>query len=537
MELLREIYRWVEASDGKCIFWLNGMAGTGKSTIARTVASRLKGQSLLGASFFFKRGELDRGDAKLLFSTLARQLGSTVPQLVPNIQKSIEDDPHISGRVLREQFEKLILQPLIAVNPGPNTIILVVIDALDECDQDDDIRNILRLLPRVQESHSVQLRFLLTSRPDLPIRLGFRGIKDDYQHLILHKIPNPVIEHDIRLYFETKFLQLQEERDLPTDWPGDKIINTLVERAIPLFISATTLFRFISDDRWSATERLNAVLEDRTKYVTKMEGTYMPVLNRLLINEDEEESQQLIQGFKNIIGILILLATPLSVNSLTKLLQLDTDKVQTQFKLFHSVLDVPASSEDPVRIYHLSFRDFLLDKKQKGKPFWVDEREVHAKLTIQCLKLMQDNHYGLRRNICNLKDDTTQRSDIDEQTLSRSLPPELRYACRYWIHHLLQSHNPSNELVQALSFLQSHFLYWVEVISLLGIMSEVVELIQRLRSTIQVRRGKFSAPINTDEYRLMSLLQYRVSYMTLGGFFFKIGRWLMLHPSSFTQLD
>ncbi|KAF9886658.1 carbamoyl-phosphate synthase (glutamine-hydrolyzing) cpa2 [Aspergillus nanangensis] len=114
VELLREIYRWVEAPDSKCIFWLNGMAGTGKSTIARTVASCLKGQSL-GASFFFKRGEQDRGNAKLLFSTLARQLGGTVPQLVPGIQKSIKDDPDISRRVLREQFEKLILQPLIAV--------------------------------------------------------------------------------------------------------------------------------------------------------------------------------------------------------------------------------------------------------------------------------------------------------------------------------------------------------------------------------------------------------------------------------------
>lgn len=69
-ELLEEIEDWTRSPGGKRIFWLNSMAGTGKSTISRTVAGRLKQQNLLGASFFFKRGEEDRGTAKKLFPTL-----------------------------------------------------------------------------------------------------------------------------------------------------------------------------------------------------------------------------------------------------------------------------------------------------------------------------------------------------------------------------------------------------------------------------------------------------------------------------------
>jgi cytidylate kinase len=49
---------------------LNGKAGSGKSIISRTVASRLKEKGLLRASFFFKRGEEDRGNAKKLFPTM-----------------------------------------------------------------------------------------------------------------------------------------------------------------------------------------------------------------------------------------------------------------------------------------------------------------------------------------------------------------------------------------------------------------------------------------------------------------------------------
>ncbi|KAB8227880.1 uncharacterized protein BDW43DRAFT_323428 [Aspergillus alliaceus] len=165
VKLLREIDNWSKTSGGKCIFWLNGMAGTGKSTISQTIAGHLKEQNRLAGSFFFKRGEQDRGNAKVLFSTLAKQLGGTIPQMGPSIQKAIEEDPDIPERVLREQFEKLILQPLLAISQRTSMIMVIVIDALDECDQEDDVRVILRLLPRVQKSSSLQLRFLLTSRP------------------------------------------------------------------------------------------------------------------------------------------------------------------------------------------------------------------------------------------------------------------------------------------------------------------------------------------------------------------------------------
>ena len=89
VKLLEEIEDWTRLPDGKCIFWLNGMARTGKSTISRTVAGRLKQQHLLGASFFFKRGEGDRGTAKKLFPTLAEQLVINVPHMLPKVQVAL----------------------------------------------------------------------------------------------------------------------------------------------------------------------------------------------------------------------------------------------------------------------------------------------------------------------------------------------------------------------------------------------------------------------------------------------------------------
>src|ERR1700735_4733005 len=78
-EILKEIEDWAEDQDGKCIFWLSGMAGSGKSTIARTIARKFKQKDYLGASFFFKAGQKLRGDSKALFTTLADQLASAMP--------------------------------------------------------------------------------------------------------------------------------------------------------------------------------------------------------------------------------------------------------------------------------------------------------------------------------------------------------------------------------------------------------------------------------------------------------------------------
>ncbi|GMG38718.1 unnamed protein product [Aspergillus oryzae] len=138
-ELQQQILKWAE-SDGELIFWLNGMAGTGKSTIARTVAQSFEKHGLLGASFFFKRGEANRGNAKYLISTIISQLVTRHRRLGSDVLNAIENDPNIASKSLSEQCEKLLCQPLVKLHLDQPTTIVIVIDALDECDGEDDIR-------------------------------------------------------------------------------------------------------------------------------------------------------------------------------------------------------------------------------------------------------------------------------------------------------------------------------------------------------------------------------------------------------------
>ncbi|KAJ5249461.1 hypothetical protein N7524_011777 [Penicillium chrysogenum] len=203
-ELCSRILEWAESADERCVFWLNGMAGTGKSTIARTVAQSFKDKGQLGATFFFKRGEGSRGNARYLVSTITRLL------LAPGVLAAIENDPNISSKYLSEQFNKL-LQPLGSLRSDRPITIIMVIDALDECDREEDMQIIIRLLLSLQDYESVRLRVFLTSRPDLPILLGFKQ-NNNHKDVILHELPPPVIERDLRLFLKHKLSESHRKR-------------------------------------------------------------------------------------------------------------------------------------------------------------------------------------------------------------------------------------------------------------------------------------------------------------------------------------
>lgn len=488
-ELLQQIMEWTMSPSQKSIFWLKGMAGTGKSTISRTVARSLKDNNLLGASFFFKRGEGERGSAKFFFPTLIRQLMFRISRLRLGVQKVLDHDPDIASKSLREQFEKLLLQPLLDLDQlgGQTQTAVMVIDALDECEYDQDIRNIIRLLPLLQKAKAVRLQIFVTSRPELPISLGFSEVADhEYQDLALHEIPKEVTEHDINLFLQDRFAKIKHNRNISQDWPGDNIIQELVTISVPLFISAATVCRYIENSKWEPKLRLTELLADQAKYVSRMDKTYLPILKRLLDDQesDEPEQQQLLKEFQTIIGVIILLEAPLSINALSLFLKLGTDQISNRLDSLRSVLSVPGDRDQPVRILHLSFRDFLV---QPGTKFSVDKAQKHRDIAKLCLTTMRS---GLKRDIChlegNLEGPGTRRADIDPQHMRRYLTPELQYSCRYWIHHLEQSHAISSSIEDVRLFLQTHFLHWVEAMALLGLISEVVGMLDLLHMIIPV---------------------------------------------------
>jgi hypothetical protein len=172
-EVLSTIYSWVEShkntSDAPRIFWLDGLAGTGKSTIAQSVAEHCAKKGCLGASFFFSREDSSRSSLKLVFTTIAEQFVLFSEPLKPLVQEAIKKNPRIAYTSPSNQFEKLIVEPISALAiPLPSPAI-IVIDALDECQDDDTISIILRTFSYYIDV--VPFLIFLTSRPEHRTRI------------------------------------------------------------------------------------------------------------------------------------------------------------------------------------------------------------------------------------------------------------------------------------------------------------------------------------------------------------------------------
>lgn len=149
----------------------------------------------------------------------------------------------------------------------------------------------------------------------------------------------------------------------------------------------------------------------------------------------------------------------------------------------HSVLSTPSDDTEPIRLFHQSFQAFLRDTHAHKTATCVDAKRTHRELTGRCLDLMESR---LGKNICRLRSDGTRRVEIDSSVIHTFLPPEVQYACHYWVHHLANSPDPSAELVNAMPFLRKRFLHWVEAMSLLGMVSEVAKMIEQLQIIVKV---------------------------------------------------
>ncbi|THZ70320.1 WD40 repeat-like protein [Aureobasidium pullulans] len=483
VDLLADIQDWSTSSHSKSIFWLNGIAGAGKSTISRSVAEQFNTTGCLGANFFFKRGDGDRANAKKLFPTLARQLARHIPDILGKLLEFLETEPDIPSKSLREQFEKLIYQPLVSVqDDGAGTqtpVYVIVIDALDECNDASDIRTILKLIVLFNGLQKLKLRVFVTSRPELPIRHEFQDMQDNIHHVvILHEIPQHIIAHDIEAFFRSEFEELAStmRNNDRQDWPGDESICKLVNMAVPLFIFASTVCRFVKDPTRNPVHQLQAILKQRHRN-SKLDATYRPVLEQMCLGRDKEDQGRWASDFRQVVGVIITVFEPLSIASLETLLQPDDFDIRLTLAALHSVLDVSESKERPVRLFHLSFHDYLVDPNQCPRAFLINEPALHAQIAGMCVKLMSRH---LRRDLCQLRKPGTTRNEIGQQTLKKFLPAELRYACRYWIQHADQEKNPIYDGDHIHNFLNQHMLHWLEALALMGDLAMSIEMFDML---------------------------------------------------------
>lgn len=499
VQLQEDIERWIQDPHGPTFFWLQGVAGTGKSTVARTVAQTLYDHSLLGASFFFKRSHAERGNADLFFASIAMQLARVVPDLGSEMARLLEPEVGLYRKGISTQFNELLMAPLCNVTPAPQTSqrgLFILVDALDECDDGEnrkgDTKQLLQFLARLKEIPHLRLRVIVTSRLEFPVELGFAHMATEEHHdLVLHEIPSDHIEHDIRIFFQTQLdtiridLSIRRKREvLGEDWPGDAVIRELTGRSKPLFIFASTVCMFIADSKSAPQEQLQKVLDNREPM--HLDSTYRLILETLVPEADSAlaERTQVLNDFRGIVGLIIFSTEPPSIATIAALLNFSHERVEAILDSLHSVLDVTTDLNRPIRPFHLSFIEYLARPKFEHD-YKIDECQFHAVIANKCLDfMMQPNE--LREDIYQLHDPGAKRSDIPGERLSSTITPALAYACKHWVHHLVKSGQTLDEHHKASDFLLRYFIFWFEVMAWLGNAYEAQRIIEELQDSSKV---------------------------------------------------
>ena len=488
-DVLLQIERWLMDEQDQRVFWLNGLAGTGKSTIAQTFAEVSFADGKLGASFFCSRDFEDRSNLQSIFPTLAFQLAYRYPQFREQLLQVLRANPDIGRETLCSQLEKVIIGPFKATRIPT----LIVIDALDECKDEEPASAILSVLSRYVDEIP-QVKFFITGRPEPRIRSGFRleSLRSITEVLKLHDVERSSVDDDIKLFFRTRLTEIAKTRsecDLAEDWPSSYDIDILCKKAAGLFIYASTVVKFVASQYHLPTERLTLIisLPQSTAHEGKsgIDLLYIQVLEHAFHDTDSDE-QELYSRFKLVVGAVLLVFHPLSRKSLSDLLSScgTPSRISNTLRSLHSLLLVPNSEVEPVRIFHKSFPDFLTDPGRcKDERFFVDPSIHHVDILFSCLDLMKKK---LRKNICDL-DDYAILSEVEDLPTRREACTgnALEYACRFWTKHLAKvlGNGPHVKRVREAvdEFFTTRLLFWIEVLSITGYLGEGVYAINEIQ--------------------------------------------------------
>ncbi|KAF9645707.1 hypothetical protein BDM02DRAFT_3065560, partial [Thelephora ganbajun] len=487
--VLDEIGLWTRDFDKSPVYWLNGLAGTGKSTIAQTIAERIFADGQLGASFFCSRDFEDRRNLHFIFPTLAVQLARKYSEFRSIFVPLVQSDPEIVDESLYNQMKKLIVEPL--KESAISTVI--VIDALDECKDVEPASAILSVLGQFV-SEIPKVKFLLTGRPEPRIREGFQipPLAEATDVFVLHEVEPSQVGNDIRLFFKQGFLELACRRHEVDEWPTREQLDLLCERAAGLFVYAVATVQFVDHKNNDHKEQLDRLLRSpessaregktRLKANTTLDSLYTSILQEAFGDDDPEDDPKT----RSVLGAVILAANPLSPSTIATLLGFNTNDVSLRLSSIHSLLILQENADSPVRPFHRSFPDFIVDPTRCIiERFRVPPPNHHMELLIGCLDLMNRT---LEKNMCKLPNAVTnsQVADLGERT-ERYISPALQYACKSWHKHLVDEHTVRTPEVASVfhRLLENKFLFWLEVLSVLGAAREAVDALDLLTKWLE----------------------------------------------------
>jgi hypothetical protein len=377
------------------IMWLNGAAGAGKSAIAQSIAEFCYAQGHILASFFFGRSDPSRNNAKSLFATIAYQIALVIPQVREKIVAMVEYDPLIFTRSLSTQFTSLIVEPLRELiesgywsnSRSPR---LILIDGLDECLDREVQCSILDIIRKGIHEFHLPFIFLVASHPehDLSRKFSTTAMDNILTRLFLDHSYLP--DDDIERFLRDRFEEIKEahpfRQSIPSPWPTDTIIRTLVHKSSGQFIYASTVIKYVDSSRHKPQNRLEIVLNLRPP-TRDLPFAELDALYTHIFSSVEE-----IELVLDVISFFLDDSVPVT-DEIERILSLDSGDVKMLFCDLGSLITIKPSGY--LHMEHASMSDFLLDKT-RSKNLYIDLSLKCAEHLHKCFKFLRCTLYYFR---------------------------------------------------------------------------------------------------------------------------------------------
>ena len=463
---------------------LTGVAGSGKSAVAHSIARWYDDQQRLGSSYCFSSTDVANRNPKNLFSTIARNLSDRDAEYKSALWQVVKDDLSLrKSQSPQEQIERFIINPFEDLHPiGPTVI---VIDALDESGDPASRQHILRAISKyiTENTLPTHLRFLITTRPEEDI-LTKLPAGSQVVHKYMSDIPQHIVDEDIRKFIHHSLLD--QDTELESLWPGQEWCRLLVLHSQNLFQWASTACNFIQGlgngaEGLDLHDRFEIVVQaDNNEGVHPLDKLYRTILEQRFTSDGAQSR------FREVMAVVLALREPLPLMSLSALL-VGRLKVANIIRPLASLLDGVLDEERPIRPLHTSFRDFLLDDT-RSSTFHIPIQPHHhlclGQALLACMRKM------LRFNICDLKDSRFPNAAIPDlpSCIIRAIPPHLSYSCLYWMDHLQHPDCTPDLLNEVTLFIKDKFPYWLEAISLLSLSSPTTSISSAMDTCITLRK-------------------------------------------------
>ncbi|KAF9528032.1 hypothetical protein CPB83DRAFT_855213 [Crepidotus variabilis] len=453
--VLALLQEWADNPDAAKVFWMSGIAGTGKTTVTYSFCEWLEAEQLLGGNYFCSRLTAQSSEPQHILPTITFQLAQRFPDYRTRICDILKQDPGIAKLNINTQFRKLLLEPMEQLQDHFPRNIVVVIDALDECSKTLDIESFLQLL--LTEYQHTPLKFFLTSRPEPGIRAKLESKVDSSSRIRLQEIEEHIVQADIQTYLK---------HELSRADASEKDILQIAQQADKLFIYAATLVRYIGGDS-SRLRKIVGGAAGLKKHHTELDELYETIMSSACDRKKLEDDE--VNAFRAILGTVVFAKEPLTVKGVASLVGKDIGETRGIVERLRSVLHLQDGDDGLIAPFHASFPDYLTTK-DRSKDNHFDERCEEEKMATRCFDIMKAE---LKFNICNLVSSFVFDKDVPDlpERVKKNISSALSYGCRYWENHLAEAELTEGLWNQLNEFLTTRLLFWMEVLNLVGYMS------------------------------------------------------------------